>query len=118
MTRTDYRIIKRDLRKEKQTFLCRTAAIVLLSMLLLAVMVTGFPADASEDITAPRVKYYTSVSVEAGDNLWTLCDHYLSAEYADKATYIEEVQRLNHLSDDFGIEEGSFLVIPYYVTLQ
>ena len=114
MTRTDYRIVKRDLHREKLLWLYKTAAMILCSMLLLVVMVTAITTNASDDIADPRIKYYTSVRVQEGDSLWDLSEAYLSDEYSCRSDYIEEVQQLNHLSDDQTIHEGAYLVFPYY----
>ncbi len=60
-------------------------------------------------------KYYTSVTVESGETLWSLADEYVDYEhYKDKNKYIAEVQRINHLDDECTITAGQLLVIPYY----
>lgn len=114
MTRTDYRIVKRDLHREKLLWLYRTAAMILCSMLLLVVMVTAITTDASDDVADPRIKYYTSVRVQEGDSLWDLSEDFLSDEYSGRFEYIKEVQQLNHLTDDQAILEDAYLVFPYY----
>lgn len=114
MTRTDYRIVKRDLHREKLLWLYRTAAMILCSMLLLVVMVTAITTNASDDIADPRIKYYTSVRVQEGDSLWDLSEDFLSDEYSGRSEYIKEVQQLNHLTDGQAILEDAYLVFPYY----
>lgn len=60
-------------------------------------------------------KYYTSVTVEAGETLWSLADGYIDYDYyKDKDKYISEVQSINHLDDDYTIIAGQFLIVPYY----
>lgn len=58
-------------------------------------------------------KYYTTVTVEDGDTLWTLADTYMDEQYRDKREFISEVKQLNQI-DENQIHEGTQLVIPYY----
>ena len=59
------------------------------------------------------VKYYRSVEVAPGDTLWDIAGEYASVEYKDRYAYIDEVKKLNHLTDD-RISAGEFLMVPYY----
>ena len=60
-------------------------------------------------------KYYTSVTVEAGETLWSLADEYIDYDYyKDKNKYISEVRTINHLDDDYTIIAGQTLIVPYY----
>lgn len=60
-------------------------------------------------------KYYTSVTVAAGDSLWNLADKYIDYDYyKNKNSYIAEVQHINHLDDSCFIRAGQILILPYY----
>ncbi len=59
------------------------------------------------------VKYYRSIEVTPGDTLWDIAGDYVSVEYKDRYAYIDEVKKLNHLTDD-QISAGEFLTVPYY----
>ena len=60
-------------------------------------------------------KYYTRVTVEVGETLWSLADEYIDYDhYKDKNKYIYEVQSINHLDDDCTITAGQTLIVPYY----
>ena len=60
-------------------------------------------------------KYYTSVTVEAGETLWSLADAYIDYEnYRDKNSYISEVRSINHLDEDGSLMAGQVLIMPYY----
>ena len=56
-----------------------------------------------------------SIQVEAGDTLWTLADNYVVDGYLTKKEFIQEVCRLNHLSNG-QIQRGEYIVIVYYAT--
>lgn len=60
-------------------------------------------------------KYYTSITVESSETLWSIADEYVDYEhYKDKNKYIAEVQHINHLDDDCTIKAGQLLIVPYY----
>ena len=72
----------------------------------------AFTSRASE--SEPSYKYYTSIEVEEGDSLWSIADKYITDEYRNTQQYVDEVSKLNHLSDDDIIHAGEHLTIPYY----
>lgn len=59
-------------------------------------------------------KYYTSVTVQPGDSLWTIAEEHYALGYDSPADYIKEVMHINHIDDENEIISGSSLVIPYY----
>ncbi len=60
-------------------------------------------------------KYYTSVTIEAGDTLWSLADDYIDyGHYRNKAVYLAEIRSINHLDEHSIITPGQLLIIPYY----
>lgn len=60
-----------------------------------------------------RHKYYTSIQIEKGSNLWEIAEEYITKEYASVEEYVKEVKQINHLTEDL-IYEGAYLCIPYY----
>lgn len=59
-------------------------------------------------------KYYTSVTVQPGESLWSIAEEHYILGYDNPSDYIEEVIHINHLTDEDNITSGSTLVIPYY----
>ncbi len=60
-------------------------------------------------------KYYTRVTVEAGECLWDIAEKYIDYHfYEDKNSYIAEVRNINHLDPDADIIAGQDLIVPYY----
>ncbi len=67
--------------------------------------------SSDEDI---QYKYYKSIVIEAGDTLWDLAEEYGASEhYESRQEYIEEVIRMNGLSDE-QITAGQYIIIPYF----
>ncbi len=90
------------------------ASAVLLCLVFSAVFLAyASSSKAQGSLTGGRVKYYTSVEVQKGDSLWSICASHISPEYKNEAEYVREVYRLNNLKSDC-ITEGAFLVLPYY----
>lgn len=58
-------------------------------------------------------KYYTSVTVEAGETLWDIAQVYVNGDHASMQKYIDEVKQINHLVND-KIYAGEDLIVPYY----
>lgn len=48
----------------------------------------------------PIYKYYTTVTIEDGDTLWTLADAYMDDQYQNKREFITEVKQLNQIDEN------------------
>ena len=59
-------------------------------------------------------KYYTSVTVEAGESLWDIADSYMDGHYDSRDNYIAEVCSINHLDENGTVMAGQTLIVPYY----
>ena len=92
--------------------------LILLAAILLAFIciMTAVIGQRTVKATAPETyKYYTHLVVEEGDSLWDIAGRYMSHEYKDRESYIEEVCAINHL-ETTRIYTGTTLVVPYYDT--
>lgn len=58
-------------------------------------------------------KYYTSITIEYGDTLWSIANQYMDKEHYTRTSYISEIKSINHIKDDY-IQEGKLLILPYY----
>lgn len=71
----------------------------------------------SKTVTAQRsgnrMKLVTSIEIKKGDTLWTIAKSYMSEEYKDIPTYVEELKDSNGLISDT-IHAGSHIIVPYY----
>ena len=91
--------------------LCSTLAVLLL---------TARSAQAKRQEKA-SYKYYTSITVEQGDTLWSIAEEQLAdpetaSFYTNMHSYIEEVQTINGLQDLHWIKAGRNLIVPYYAS--
>lgn len=89
--------------------------IVLGILFILLFLTTGFSFNSPEAVAMNRntVKYYTTIQVHAGDSLWSIADEYITPEYTDMDSYIQEICAINGIRGD-QIHQGSYLNIPYY----
>ena len=60
-----------------------------------------------------REKYYTAILIEEGDTLWSIAVEYMTYEYKDRDSYMDEVRKMNDLTGSI-IKSGSTLLVPYY----
>ena len=103
------------LRRERR----RKAAVLAISgfAAFCIIMVFSLSYGALRSNASSGFKYYTSITVEAGENLWDIADEYIDYYvYRDKNSYISEVRSINHLDENGTIAAGQILVVPYYST--
>lgn len=63
----------------------------------------------------PQYKYYTSITIEQGDSLWSIAEEYCTDAYEDTREYVAELKELNSLTSDT-IHAGQHLLVAYYDT--
>ena len=83
-------------------------------ILLLVLLGNSIRVFASSGQKADYHKYYTSVQLEKGDSLWTLADEYNGEHVVSRNEYIDEVCRINQISEDTILHSGKSVVVPYY----
>lgn len=60
-------------------------------------------------------KYYTGITVQRDETLWSIADRYIDYDqYDSRQDYIEEVCSINRLEDADGLTEGQRIIVPYY----
>lgn len=101
--------LRRERRKKAVTaFLAAFATVCM-------IMVCAISYDTIKSKASGGFKYYTQVTVEAGENLWDIAEEYIDYNfYEDKSSYIAEVRSINHLDSDGNITAGQNLILPYY----
>ena len=99
--------------KMKHLLSIRTIIAILTLLIILGGVLLGSSRRSQASADHPIYKYYTTVTVEDGDTLWTLADAYMDDQYQNKREFITEVKQLNQI-DENRIHEGTQLVIPYY----
>lgn len=116
MTDRELRAYKRELcrRKAMRMKICKA----LLMAVLVIICMIGVQSVSSKVYAAenevPSYKYYTQITVESGDTLWSIAEEYIDYEqYSGVKEYIQEVCFINHCSTD-EIRSGQKLVVPYY----
>lgn len=101
------------LRRERKKRLLTMAGSILTALFLILVCAVSYESIQSKANSG--FKYYTSITVEAGESLWSLADEYIDYDYyKDKNAYIAEVQSINHLDEKGSISAGQILIVPYY----
>lgn len=115
MSDRELRSYKRMLRlRRERRRRCMTALGIVLATLCV-VCFCSMSYGALKSKASSGFKYYTSVTVAAGETLWELADSYVDYDYyKNKNSYIAEVQQINHLDEQGSITAGQVLILPYY----
>lgn len=93
--------------------------LIILILILIAVgFLLGLSASNAEADNrtgnGSTYKYYTSIRVQSGDTLWSIAEEYMAGkDQGDIYDYIEEVEQINHITED-GLIAGNTICIPYY----
>ncbi len=91
---------------------------LLMAVWLMAICMVSFHSiisNAKDGEGDVMLKYYTGITVNAGDNLWSIADQYIDyTQYKDKIAYINEVYSINNLENESEICAGQRLIVPYY----
>ena len=84
-------------RRNRQMTVKSLRMVIICSILIFAVSIGGIIVKASDDSNRTRTyKYYTTVSVEDNDTLWSLADRYNNGD-EDTASYINNIMQMNNL---------------------
>ncbi len=101
------------LRKERRCKVLRISIIAIATLCIIVIFSASYGAIKSN--ANSKFKYYTSITVEAGENLWDIADEYIDYDiYENKNKYIAEVKSINHLDESSTIVAGQMLIVPYY----
>ena len=107
--------IRIEQRRRRQAARRRTslAALICIAVIiasLSAVIVEA--ADSNNSASAPDTRYYTSITIEKDDTLWSIARLY-APEGVDTGRYVTDIRRINNLHND-NITAGCSLIIYYY----
>ncbi len=98
--------------RNRQLFILKS---MILSVVLIAVIsiygILIVNASDNTQITDEPVKYYTSITIEAGDTLWDIAEQY-RPNNCNTISYINEIKTLNHMGTDT-LYAGQNIIIYY-----
>ncbi len=116
MTRTNMIIerarIRRGLKRQRTFFRFASALLIAMTIATFTLSIRSFASE--KDADKPHYKYYTSYTIDQGENLNTLARRYMTKEYSSKDSYISEVVSINHLVSASDIYAGQVIILPYY----
>lgn len=114
MTDRELRNYRRMLRLEKERRQ-RYIKVGITSMAIFAFILICLISGSIKTQANGGFKYYTSVTVEKGETLWSIADNFIDYEYyKDKNAYVAEVEKINHLDSEEMLLSGQILIVPYY----
>jgi cell division protein YceG involved in septum cleavage len=101
-------------RAAQKRILVLIALAVISSVIILCCSIRAFASSRST--AEPLHKYYTSICVEKGDSLWSIAEDYTVDGVLSREEFIDEVCKLNNISDQDSLRSGEHLVVMYYST--
>ncbi len=100
----------RKLRRRK-AFVFAAASFATMLLILACTLSYGAIRTQAND----SFKYYTSITLDAGETLWEVAGQYMDEQhYDDRENYIDEVCSINHLADADHVTAGQMLIVPYF----
>ncbi len=96
----------------------RRMVLLLMTVLLITVgtMVFGTCFSLAKDSkTESAYKYYTSITIQEGDSLWSIAEQYKTEHYESTKAYVDELIILNDLTSET-IHAGQHLMVAYFDT--
>lgn len=91
-------------------------------LLMITMMITAFcfgffgrtsmNAHAEEETLPEKDRYYTSIQIRQGDNLWSVANRYAEGSGFTTQEYMDELKRMNGLNSE-KIHSGEYLTIVY-----
>lgn len=104
------RVLRLRRERRRKCLTLAVAAFAAFCMILVcAISYNSISSNANDSF-----KYYTSVTVEAGESLWDIADDYIDGHYDSRDNYIAEVCSINHLDENGTVMAGQTLIVPYY----
>lgn len=82
----------------KALFIAITVVAILVGIVIGNTVLSASTSSATTEHT--KELYYTSVEVKEGDTLWTIAEAYMSAEFVDLNTYVDEIKEVNGMYND------------------
>ena len=102
---------EKQLRRRIITF-CVSASIIIFLALILSF---SFRSDASASEEHKQYRYYTTVSVAAGDNVYAIAEKHMDPlHYRNVDELAYDIASINRISTDADLMAGSSIFVPYY----
>ena len=107
--------IRIEQRRRRQAVRRRTS---LAALICIAVVIASLSAviveaaDSNSSAATSDTRYYTSITIEKDDTLWSIARSY-APEGIDTGRYVNDIRRVNNLHND-NITAGCSLIIYYY----
>lgn len=101
------------LRKERRHKCLKALTVAVATVCM--ILICSLSYRALDSNASDGFKYYTGITVEAGESLWEIAGEYVDGvHYNSRESYIAEVCSINHLADENAVTAGQMLIIPYY----
>ena len=87
---------------------------VIVAIIIFIILFLGAGMVLHAQLEQMRFKYYTKITVEAGETLTDIAHKYYSEDFESIEEYMNEVCSINHLKDSERLYAGTDIIVPYY----
>lgn len=94
---------------QRELLICATVLLIGINIFGLMMM----NVFARESFLTGKEPHYTSIRIENGDSLWSIAGRYAPSTSMNTSEYVQELKRMNQLTDDT-IHAGHYLTVVYY----
>ncbi len=116
LSKSEIRIYKNKIRRQRIVRRQRIALALVIAIIVFLFMflASTLVLEAETDTFMPEYKYYKTVTVHAGDTLWSIAtDNFSGKHYEDINSYLDEICSINNILGD-EINAGEDIVVPYF----
>ena len=102
---------EKEIRREKRIL----AGCIAVFAAIVIIFIGGLRSEisASETGNVPRSRFYTNVTVQRGDTLWSIAKAYTDGSNAETRQLVDEIREINKIAFYEPIRSGDRLIIPY-----
>lgn len=94
-----------------------TSVFAFLFLFISVIGTNAIIANAGQGNEKSYQKQYMTIKVEKGDTVWSIAEEYMTPGYDSVTELIEEIGFINSLDDNYSVNSGKILMIPYYAEL-
>lgn len=112
-TSRNYNINVKTFRFKKSYIATLISSITIMIIIFCSCLIIA-NAGVTTSNKAKEYKYYTSITIQKGDTLWSIANNY-SNNSESISNYINNIKQINKLTTD-NIIEGQSIIVYYYST--
>lgn len=117
--RSEERIFNNRIRRQRELrqhiIICVISVLLVLALVLLFGNIKSEASNKSDQIL---YKHYANIQVQYGDTLYSIADRYVCDSKNTVDSFVKEVVYMNDIKNPDYLVAGSYILVPYYATIE